>query len=213
MLRTRYLAGILLCALFLVACEDVFTNNLLSGFQRDPDNLSKEQLLNRATFVGDDKSEAAKIYDALKDKVKSGDGANVNIVMVDLALTASGVLDELQDLVQLGIDGNLGEAEALGGALDASLDKVDYTYILEAQQQIQSARAKGGTVTTDQYVFVTVGLIMMAASEQETSVSEAQPDAALTQFVDDAVADLESQGKTGTALRELKDYLDGLSNS
>ncbi len=210
MLRTRYLFSVLLLLLLFTACEDIFTNNVFSSFQRDPDNLSKDQLLLRASYVGDDRAEAAKIYDALKKKISSSDDAEVFLVMTNLALTASGVLDELQDLVKIGIDGDLDDPDALAATLDGNLDKVNYTYVQEAQQQILAARAAGGAVTTDQYVFVTIGLVMQAADEQNKSVSDVDPDQELIDFVDDAIADLEAQGKSGTGLKELKEYLDGL---
>ncbi|TVR85299.1 MAG: hypothetical protein EA428_16075 [Spirochaetaceae bacterium] len=209
MLRIRYLFSALLLMLLFTACEDIFTNNVFSNFQRDPDNLSKDQLLSRAAYVGGDRAEAAKLYEALKTKISAGDDAEVFLVMTNLALTASGVLDELQDLVKIGIDGDLDDAEALSGALDDKLNNVNYTYVQEAQQQILAARAAGGTVSTDQYVFVTIGLIMQEANEQGTRVGDLTfvPDSPLASFVDEAVADLEAQGKSGTALRELRIFL------
>ena len=210
MLRIRYLLTALLLILLFTACEDIFTNNLFSEFQRDPDNLSKDQLLARASYVGDDRAEAAKLYDALKGKVSADDDAAVLLTMTDLALTASGVLDELQGLVEVGIDGNLDDPDALAAVLDGSLDSVDYSYVEEAQQQIVAAQAAGGAVTTDQYVFVTIGLVMQAADEQDTGVAGVTPDAELIDFVGDAVDDLEAQGKSGTGLKELEDYLNGL---
>jgi len=210
MLRIRYLFSVLLLMLLFTACEDIFTNNAFSSFQRDPDNLSKDQLLARAAYVGDDRAEAAELYDALKGKLSSGEDAEVYLTMTNLALTASGVLDELQDLVKTGIDGNLDDPDALAAALDSNLDSVNYTYVQEAQQQILAAQAAGGAVTTDQYVFVTIGLVMQAADDQGTSVADVTPDAELLDFVDAAILDLEAQGKSGTGLKELKDYLDGL---
>lgn len=210
MLRIRYLFSVLLLVLLFAGCEDIFTTNAFSSFQRDPDNLSKDQLLARAAYVGDDRAEAAELYDALKDKTSSDDEADVFLTMTDLAITASGVLDELQDLVQTGIDGNLDDPDALAATLDGKLNSVDYSYVEEAQQQILAAQAAGGAVTTDQYVFVTVGLVMQAADDQGTSVASVVPDPALITFVDNAIADLEAQGKSGTGLTELKAYLDGL---
>jgi hypothetical protein len=212
MLRIRYLLSALLLILLFTACEDIFTNNLFSEFQRDPDNLSKDQLLARASYVGDDRAEAAELYDALKGEVSADDDAEVLLTMSDLALTASGVLDELQGLVEVGIDGNLDDPDALAATIDGSIDSVDYSYVEEAQQQIVAARAAGGAVTTDQYVFVTIGLVMQAADAlpEPKSVADVTPDPALITFVDDAIADLDAQGKSGTGLKELKDYLDNL---
>ncbi|MFN2312384.1 MAG: hypothetical protein ABR590_10080 [Spirochaetia bacterium] len=211
MSRIRYLLSALLLILLFTACEDIFTNNLFSEFQRDPDNLSKDQLLARASYVGDDRAEAAKLYDALKGKVSADDDADVLLTMTDLALTASGVLDELQGLIKVGIDGDLDDADALAAVLDGSLDSVDYSYVEEAQQQIVAAQAAGGAVTTDQYVFVTIGLIMQAADEDDGVESVADltfaPNSPLVLFVGKAREDLEAQGKSGTGLKELEDYL------
>ncbi len=204
-----------LTVLSILGCEQVFSTNLFAGLERDPSNLSLDQQIvyARSALASGDSGKMAKAYDALSDSIDGTDDAELNLLAADLALGASdlqGVYDEIAE-VALGEGTDLSNQTDLATALDGVLGDVDYTYVSEAQAQIDAAVANGGEVTEAQYLLVTVGLIMQAA-DGEGSVSnlDGTNTNSIEAWVIAANDDLEAQNESSDYLTDLENFLTGL---
>lgn len=204
-----------LTVLSILGCEQVFSTNLFAGLERDPSNLSLDQQIvyARSALASGDSGKMAKAYDALSDSIDGTDDAELNLLAADLALGASdlqGVYDEIAE-VALGEGTDLSNQTDLATALDGVLGDVDYTYVSEAQAQIDAAVANGGEVTEEQYLLVTVGLIMQAA-DGEGSVSnlDGTNTNSIEAWVIAANDDLEAQNESSDYLTDLENFLTGL---
>ena len=209
--------GLLLAlfALSILGCEQVFSTNLFAGLERDPSKLSLDQQIvyAQSALASGDSGKMAKAYDALSDSIEGTDDAELNLLAADLALGASdlqGVFDEIID-VALGEGTDLSDQGDLAAGLDGALGDVDYSYVAEAQAQIDAAVANGGEVSEEQYLLVTVGLIMQAA-DGAGSVSNlnAGNTAAIETWVTAAKADLQARGESSDYLTDLENFLTGL---
>jgi hypothetical protein len=206
-----------LAALSILGCEQVFSTNLFAGLERDPSNLSLDQQIvyARSALASGDSGKMAKAYDALSDSIEGTDDAELNLLAADLALGASdlqGVYDEIAE-VALGEGTDLSNQTDLAAGLDGSLGDVDYTYVAEAQAQIDDAVANGGTVSEEQYLLVTVGLIMQAADGAGTGSVSNLDDGNTTDIEAWVIAandDLEAQGESSDYLTDLENFLIGL---
>ena len=204
-----------LLALSILGCEQVFSTNLFAGLERDPSKLSLDQQIvyAQSALASGDSGKMAKAYDALSDSIEGTDDAELNLLAGDLALGASdlqGVFDEIID-VALGEGTDLSDQGDLAAGLDGALGDVDYSYVAEAQAQIDAAVANGGEVSEEQYLLVTVGLIMQAA-DGAGSVSNlnAGNTAAIETWVTAAKADLQARGESSDYLTDLENFLTGL---
>jgi hypothetical protein len=204
-----------LLALSILGCEQVFSTNLFAGLERDPSKLSLDQQIvyAQSALASGDSGKMAKAYDALSDSIEGTDDAELNLLAADLALGASdlqGVFDEIID-VALGEGTDLSDQGDLAAGLDGALGDVDYSYVAEAQAQIDAAVANGGEVSEEQYLLVTVGLIMQAA-DGAGSVSNlnAGNTAAIETWVTAAKADLQARGESSDYLTDLESFLTGL---
>lgn len=204
-----------LLALSILGCEQVFSTNLFAGLERDPSKLSLDQQIvyAQSALASGDSGKMAKAYDALSDSIEGTDDAELNLLAADLALGASdlqGVFDEIID-VALGEGTDLSDQGDLAAGLDGALGDVDYSYVAEAQAQIDAAVANGGEVSEEQYLLVTVGLIMQAA-DGAGSVSNlnAGNTAAIETWVTAAKADLQARGESSDYLTDLENFLTGL---
>ncbi|MFP4429621.1 MAG: hypothetical protein ACOCW6_10740 [Spirochaetota bacterium] len=204
-----------LAALSILGCEQVFSTNLFSGLDRDPSKLSLDQQIvyAQSALASGDTGKMAKAYDALSDSIEGTDDAELNLLAADLALGASdlqGVFDEIVE-VALGEETDLSNQDDLAAGLDGSLGDVDYGYVAEAQAQVDAAVANGGAVSEEQYLLVTVGLIMQAA-DGEGSVSDLNDGntAAIEAWVTAANDDLEARGESSDYLTDLESFLTGL---
>ena len=204
-----------LLALSILGCEQVFSTNLFAGLERDPSKLSLDQQIvyAQSALASGDSGKMAKAYDALSDSIEGTDDAELNLLAADLALGASdlqGVFDEIIG-VALGEGTDLSDQGDLAAGLDGALGDVDYSYVAEAQAQIDAAVANGGEVSEEQYLLVTVGLIMQAA-DGAGSVSNlnAGNTAAIETWVTAAKADLQARGESSDYLTDLESFLTGL---
>ncbi|TVR30159.1 MAG: hypothetical protein EA404_12865 [Spirochaetaceae bacterium] len=178
--------------LLLVGCEQVFSTNIFSGLDRDPSRLSFEQQVNyghQAVHSGNRKK-MAKAYDALADSLQDNNNKDpeLNSLAATLALGASGLSGLLADFFELASNTSFGDAAALGAALDDKLDKVNYSYIDAAVEQIEAIRDNGGTPSEQQYVFAAIGLVLKAGSENNNQIvgsDTTELDAFLTPFAED----------------------------
>ena len=178
--------------LFLVGCEQIFSTNIFSGLDRDPSRLSFEQQVNygRQAVHSGDRKKMAKAYDALADSLQDNNNTDpeLNSLAATLALGASGLSGLLADFFELANNTSFGDAAALGAALDDKLDKVNYSYIEAAVDQIEAIRTNGGTPSEQQYVFAAIGLVLKAGSENTDQIvgsDTTELDALLTLFAQD----------------------------
>ena len=162
--RSAY-AALLVSLSLLVACEQAFTTSPLSWLERDPDNMSKAQQIRYAedALRSGSRSSARKAYDALSKNVDADDDAELNLLLADLAMNASGFSDALPDLLELALDGKLGDQTELENQLENKLGDLSYHYVGEALKQIEAVHDKGATASEQQYLEVGLALVMRAA--------------------------------------------------
>ncbi len=175
-MRPRYpfFAGVLVLVSALVvlgACEQAFTTSPLSWLERDPDNMSKDQQIRYAedALRSGSKSSARKAYDALSKNVDADDPAELNLLLADLAMNASGFADTTGDLLELAFAEDLGNADKLAEQLEPKLGDLDYDYVLKAKEQIDQVHAKGETASEQAYLEVGLALAMRAANANDGS--------------------------------------------
>ncbi len=208
-------AVVLIGVTIVIGCEQVFSTNLFAGLERDPSKLSLEQQIVYAenALASGDPEKMAKAYDALSDSIEGEDDADLNFLAADLALGASdiqGIFDDLAN-VALSDDSDLSNQADLAEGLNDVLGDVDYGYISEAQAQLQAAAANGGTVSEEQYLLVTVGLMMQAANGAGGIENlNATNSASVESWVVAANADLAAQGESSEYLTDLETFLTGL---
>lgn len=206
-----------LTALSILGCEQVFSTNLFAGLERDPSNLSLDQqvVYARGALSSGDAAKMAKAYDALSDSIEGRDDADLNLLAADLAIGASDLSSVYGEIVgiALGNESDLSSQDDLAAGLDGVLGDVDYSYVAEAQAQLDAAVANGGEVSEEQYLLVTVGLIMQAADGAGAgSVSNLNGanTSSIEAWVIAANADLQSRGETSEYLTDLESFLTGL---
>ena len=166
-------AGVVLllaAAVALSSCEQAFTTSPLSWLERDPDNMSKEQQIRYAedALRSGSKSSASKAYDALSKNVDGDDPAELNLLLADLAMSASGFADTTGDLLKLAFDGKLNSEQDLQDQLGSKLSELDYDYIVKAKDQIEQVHAKGEVASEQAYLEVGLALVMRAASATDS---------------------------------------------
>ncbi len=145
--------------LVLTGCELVFTTSPLAFLQRDPSKMSTEQQITYAqnALASGDRDAMAKAFQSLK----GSSNPEVQLLAVDLAVGAAGVEGTLIGLIaDLGADD--GNETAVLDAAVASFSAADLALIAEAAALLDSAD-DSLTPTPEQYVFVAVGLIAIAA--------------------------------------------------
>lgn len=207
---------VLAVSLIILGCEQVFSTNLFTGLERDPSKLSLDQQIVYAqnALASGDPDKMAKAYDALSDSIEGTDDPELNLLAADLALGASELSSVFDDIagIALGDDTDLSSQDDLAAGLDGTLGSVDYSYVAEAQAQIDAAVANGGEVSEEQYLLVTMGLIMQAASGAG-SVSNLDDGntTAIEAWVVTANADLQARGESSDYLTDLESFLTGLT--
>ena len=195
--------------LALSGCEQFFTTNVFSPFQRDPSKLSFEQQISygRSALNSGDADAMADAYDALSDSLddRNNDDPDLNSLAAELAIGASGLTDTLPDLADAAINGNFSNQTELANAVNDVLGDVDYGYIDEAKSQLDQIQANGGEVSAEQYLFVAAGLVMKEGQaaggiENLDATSGSESDA----FIDAAIADLQARGEDAALLADLE---------
>jgi len=210
MSRVRTVLVVSVTVLALAGCEQFFTTNILSGLQRDPSNLSFDQQVAYAesALSSGDEDAMADAYDALSDSLEdeNNDDPELNSLAAELAIGASGLTDTLPDLVDAAVNGAFSDQTELANSVNGVLGDVDYTYIDEANGQLDGIQANGGEVTAEQYVFVAAGLIMKEGAANggvENLDGTAGQGQESSDFIDAAIADLQSRGESSTLLDDL----------
>jgi hypothetical protein len=203
----------------LAGCEQVFTYNVFSSFPRNPENLSSEQQKSYAQSALESGDQAAmeEAYDALRDEALASDDPELTSLAADLALGASGINDVAPELAEKALSGELSNSEDVESAVGEALSEIENTQALQdAADLIKKTQENGGTVTEDQYVLATAGLVAKKAKEKEAEGGSIEDlDSGdfedVQTFVDDAQTDLESRGETSETLTLLEDYISGTS--
>jgi hypothetical protein len=203
----------------LAGCEQVFTYNVFSSFQRNPEDLSPAQQKSYAqsALESGDQEAMEEAYNALRDEALESDDPELTSLAADLALGASGINDVAPELAEKALSGELSGAEDVESAVGDALDTIENTQALQdAADLIKKTNENGGTVSEDQYVLATAGLVAKKAKEKEAeggSIEDLESGdfEDVQTFVDDAQADLESRGETSESLTLLEDYISGTS--
>lgn len=210
MSRVRTVLVVSVTVLALAGCEQFFTTSVLSGLQRDPSNLSFDQQVAYAesALSSGDEDAMADAYDALSDSLEdeNNDDPALNSLAAELAVGASGLTNTLPDLVDAAVNGAFSDQTELANTVNDVLGDVDYTYIDEANGQLDDIQANGGEVTAEQYVFVAAGLIMKEGAANggvENLDGTAGQGQESSDFIDAAVADLQSRGESSDLLDDL----------
>ncbi len=207
-----FLAGVVLllaAAVALGSCEQAFTTSPLSWLERNPDNMSKEQQIRYAedALRSGSTSSASKAYDALSKNVDGDDPAELNLLLADLAMSASGFADTTGDLLKLAFDGKLNSEQDLQDQLGSKLSELDYDYIVKAKDQIEQVHAKGQVASEQAYLEVGLALVMRAANESGGVFDPDNPETAAEwdhakDFAETAAAELPDSG----LLDDFSDY-------
>ncbi|NBC30983.1 MAG: hypothetical protein GVY29_13440 [Spirochaetes bacterium] len=201
----------------LAGCEQVFTYNVFSSFQRNPENLSpaRQKSYAESALESGDQEAMAEAYAALRDDALASDDPELTSLATDLALGASGINDVAPELAEKALSGELSGADDVESAVGDALDQIQDTQALEdAAALIEKTKENGGTVSEDQYVLATAGLVAKEAKEVEDEGGSIEDlDSSdfeeVQTFVDDAQSDLESRGETSETLQLLEDYIGG----
>jgi hypothetical protein len=215
MSRFRTVVVVSVAVVLLAGCEQFFTNNWFSDYQRDPADLPFDQQVAYAESAlnSGDPDAMADAYDALADSLedRNNKDPDLNSLAAELAIGASGLTDTLPDLADAAVNGNFSSQADLANAVNDVLGDVDYAYIDEAAGQLDQITANGGEVSEEQYVFVAAGLMMKEAEKQGGVDNLTAGDVTEElQFVNDAIADLDSRGESSPLLEDLKSMYEGL---
>jgi hypothetical protein len=216
-IRVLQIAVATVALVALAGCEQVFTYNVFSSFQRNPENLSSEQQKSYAqsALESGDQEAMADAYAALRDEALESGDPELTSLATDLALGASGINDVAPELAEKALSGELSDSDDVESALGDALDQIQDTQALDdAAALIKKTKENGGTVSEDQYVLATAGLVAKKAKEAEAEGGSIEDlDASdfedAQTFVDEAQADLESRGETSETLQLLEDYMSG----
>jgi hypothetical protein len=184
--------------------------------ERDPSKLSLDQQIvyGEDALASGDPEKMAKAYDALADSIEGTDDPEHNLLAADLALGASDLQSAYDDIAEvvLGDGSDLSNQADLAAGLDGSLGDVDYSDVAEAQAQIDAAVANGGEVSEEQYLLVTVGVIMDLSNDAGGvgSLTSSAETTALATWVGNANADLAAREESSDYLTDLETFLTGL---
>ena len=205
--RFRLIAVALLAAMAVLACENVFTSSPLTFLQRDPANLSPEQQVQfgEDALSSGDPAAMADAYAALSDTTDP----ETQLLAADLALGAV----ELDSVLSTAFE----SASAEGGDIEAAVEEAlaeftadDLELMVEAAALVDAADEEA-TPTPEQYVFAAIGLLAVAASEEDGDISAidgADPNIVQAQaFLDAATAQLEADGNPSDLLSGIEDLL------
>jgi hypothetical protein len=183
----------------LAGCEQIFTNNFLTGLQRDISNLSPEQQLAfaRNALQSGDTEAMREAYEALRNS----DDPATQALAGELALGASGLVDALTGAALEGLSGTSDPA-AVQAELDSLLAGVD-TELLEASGTLTSdALAGGATVSGEQQILAGAGLVLAAAEETDTQTIDSLETTADSAIVAQAQAGLDLISSGSAAIAE-----------
>lgn len=197
----RALAIVLLVAVGLAACENVFTTSPLSFLQRDPSTLSPEQQVSygEEALASGDPDAMADAYEALRES----DDPETQLLAADLALGASeieGTITQALAGLQEGGDPEAVLEEALAGFDDEDLARMqDAADLVDAADESASPSA-------EQYALAAVGLIAVSASESDGDLSSTTVSGQAEEFLTAAYDSLQESG-------ESTDLLEGIGGA
>ncbi len=214
-MRIRVLMVVSVVILSAVSCEVVFTTSPFAFLQRDPSRLSEEQkaAYARSALDAGDREKMAVAFSLLKDSTDP----EIQLLAADLALGASGldvaVMTALPGIIAAGSD---------QAALQAALDDVlmgfsagDLALMAAAADLIVGAEASI-TPTPEQYVFAALGLVAVAASQNDgvggiEALTPADPGYAEIEqakvFLQSAADELREQGQSTEMLDGIGDAI------
>lgn len=194
-------------------CERVFTYSPFESLQRNPANMSADQ---QVTFAQDALSSGDP--EAMADAfalLSTSEDPETQLVAVDLALGAAEVETVLTGLLSSGIEESEDPVAALEEIL-AGFTEEDVALLGSAADLLDSSVSGGSEPTAEQYAFVAVGLIVVAASEaggvEELGSVEEGSDAALaveaaTTYLQQAATLLEESGESADILSGFEGFL------
>lgn len=137
--------SLLLLALLLSGCQEVFTYSLFEGLQRDPSSLPPEQQISfaRSALASGDPDAMADIYDEIVDL--AADDPELYLLAADLAMGASGITNVVDDVLSADDPSTLD--------FNTVLASVDLVMLANVADNVLAAEAAGvGGVTEEQYV-------------------------------------------------------------
>ena len=209
----RILAVITVVTSF-VACEQVFTYNVFSEFQRDPENLSTVQKKSyaEAAVESGDREAMQKAYNSIAEDALNSSDPELTSVATDLALGASGVNDVVPDLAEKALSGELSDADAIESTVKDALDNINTDSLENVSELVDKTRQNNGTVTEEQYALATAGLVAKKAKEAEADGKQVEDLTTddlkeVQDFVDAAKQDLESRSESSETLDLFNDYI------
>lgn len=189
-----------LIAVGFASCESVFTTSPLAFLQRDPSTLSPEQQVSygEQALASGDPDAMAEAYETLKES----DDPQTQLLAADLALGASEVEGTItQALAGLQDDG---DPEAVVEEALAGFDEADLQRMQEAADLLDSAD-ESVTPTAEQYALAAVGVIAVAASENEGDLSATTVPVQAEEFLTAAYDSLQESGESTDLLEGIGD--------
>lgn len=210
------IVAVIAVAASLTGCEQFFTNNVFSEFQRDPANLSTAQKKTyaRSAVESGDREAMSKAYNAVAEEALESNDPELTSVATDLALGASGVNDVVPDLAERAISGDLSDPDAIESTVKDALDNIDTDSLENVAALVEKTRQNNGTVTEEQYALATAGLVAKKAKEAEADGKQVEDLTAddfqeVQDFVDGAKQDLQSRNESSETLDLFNDYING----
>jgi hypothetical protein len=157
--------ALLLFAIGLVVtgCDRLLTVAPLGFLQRDPENLSEEQLeaFARDAIRAGDVAAMQSAYDLLKDS----DDAPSQLLAVDLALAITDTARSLAGLIS-GLNADPDNPESVMNDVYDSYDAEDLSLLIEAAALLDDAE-EDVSPSAEQYAFSSFGLIGCAADDAD----------------------------------------------
>ncbi len=152
-----YGAGVLFSLLLLVSCQQVFTYSPLSWAQRDPSTLSEAQKIVYAeeALASGDIAAVKAAYEALK----ASTDPDTQVLVSQLAMSASGINEAIADA----LSNQIFDASAVAG--------IDSTWLINAEASMYKADSGGADITSDEYLTVAAGLVVLAAQSNGNDIS------------------------------------------
>jgi len=139
----------------IVNCRNMFTNNLFSSFQRDPENLSDGQKISYAKdilAVGST-AQIRNAYNLINNMlIHDSNNTELLLLAADLAIGGSGVLEVLDEVKD-------------ESSLEAALALLDLNLIQASADHIQTAEALGAEISVSQYLNTGVILLGVASDQ------------------------------------------------
>ncbi len=157
MKKLYYGVGVVFSFLLLASCQQVFTYSPLSWAQRDPSTLPEAQKIAYAeeALASGDITAVKAAYEALK----TSPDPDTQALASQLAVSASGFNEAIAD------------ALSTQTFDDTTIKGIDRTWLISAVTAMDTADSGGAAITSDEYLTVAAGLVVLAAQANGNDVS------------------------------------------